>query len=224
MTLLSRHAALARLTEEADRYLAGLIGPGIAEVRAGLARWRGGALLDNERADNAVIDRWMPLALSCLAATHAGLAAALDAALPCLRWLSFDGYPAESIGRDFPASHAYASLFGETGAPFFAEDWDMGLFLIAPHVVYRDHRHPAPELYAPLTGPHGWRFGAHEPLTILPAHVPVWNEPMRPHMTKAGSVPFLCLYAWTKNVNAGVEVVSASDWAHLDTIRVERGA
>ena len=30
---------------------------------------------------------------------------------------------------------------------------------------------------APLTGPHGWRFGPRRPLTLESAHHPVWNPP-----------------------------------------------
>ncbi len=47
----------------------------------------------------------------------------------------------------------------------------MGLFVIAPHVLYRDHAHAAPELYLPLTGPHGWRF-APGPAQCPPAQCP----------------------------------------------------
>jgi hypothetical protein len=97
----------------------------------------------------------------------------------------------------------------------------MGLFVIAPQVLYRDHRHRASELYAPLTGPHGWRFGVQRPLRTLPAHRPVWNEPFAPHLTKVGPTPFLCLYAWTRDVNAGAEILPATDWSALETLRLE---
>jgi hypothetical protein len=56
------------------------------------------------------------------------------------------------------SGHADCALMGEEAA-LGADGFDCGFFLIAPHVLYRDRRHPAPELYAPLTGPHGWRFG-----------------------------------------------------------------
>lgn len=216
----NRETALARLVEEADRYFAGLPGPGIAEVRAGLSQWRNGDLLPTEARANHVLDRWLSRALEQLEATHPALAQAIAQAAPHLCWLTFDGYPLDEIGPDFPAGHAATSIFGETNAPFFSADWDMGLFLMAPDVLYRDHRHAAPELYAPLTGPHGWRFGADDAVQTLPAHVPVWNEPFRPHMTKVGREPFLCLYAWTRDVNAGAEVVPATDWARLESLKL----
>jgi len=211
---------LDRLVTECDRYLAALAGPGIAEVRAGLARWRGAEPAAVATRPNAVLERWLPQALAGLRNSHPALAQAIEMASAHLRWLTFDGYPVEEIGRDFPANHAFASIVGEADAPFAATDWDMGLFLIAPDVLYRDHRHAAPELYAPLTGPHGWRFGPDQPLTILPAHVPVWNEPFVPHLTKVGPEPFLCIYAWTREVNAGAEVVPATDWGDLEALRL----
>jgi len=216
----SRHTALPRLLDEADRYLASLPGPGIAEVRTGLAKWRGGELRDVQSNSNAVLDRWMDRALEGLTTTHPALAAAIRDAIPHLGWFTFEGYPVDEIGTDFPTNHAYASIISEAEAPYRCEDWDMGLFLVAPNVLYRDHRHAASELYAPLTGPHGWRFGVQDKVVALPAHVPVWNEPFRPHMTKVGPEPFLCLYCWTHDIWAGAEVVPATDWADLEKLNV----
>jgi len=212
----SRDTALVRLLDEADRYLSTLPGPGIAEVRSGLAKWRGGDPQDVRHPANAVLDRWMEPALVALEATHPALAGAIRDAIPHLCWITYDDYDAEEIGPDFPANHAFASIFGESGAPYACQDWDMGLFLMAPNVLYRDRRHAAPELYAPLTGPHGWRFGVDDPVSVLPAHVPVWNEAFRPHMTKVGPEPFLCLYAWTRDVNTPAEVIRAGDWTRLE--------
>jgi hypothetical protein len=112
------------------------------------------------------------------------------------------------------------SLIGE-GAAIPAEDFDLGLFLIAPHVLYRDHAHPAPELYAPLTGPHGWRFGPGTPLTVKAAHEPVWNLPDAPHLTKVGPVPFLCVFGWTKDTHLPARVIPATDWPELEAMRIE---
>lgn len=219
---LSGELAIRQLVEEAQRYFADLEGPGVAEMRAGLSRWQSGPVAPAISPPNAVLEAWLPAALDQLRQTHPALARAIEMAKPHLHWLTFDGYPVDQVGAEFARGHAYASIFGaEYGTPIPAVDWDMGLFLIPPHVLYRDHRHAAPELYAPLTGPHGWRFGADLPMTILPAHKPVWNEPFVPHMTKVGPVPFLCMYCWTKDVNAGAEIVQASDWADLEKIRIE---
>jgi hypothetical protein len=58
-------------------------------------------------------------------------------------------------------------------------------------------------------------------MTILPAHRPVWNEPFAPHMTKVGATPFLCLYAWTRDVNDPAEILPATDWSDLQSLKLE---
>ncbi len=215
----SPEAAILSLVDEADRYLTTLPGPGVAEVRAGIAAARGGAVTPAEPAPNAVVDAHLPQALGLLAATHPALAQSIARAAPYLRWITYDGYVPGTIGEAFAQGHAYASICGGDAA-VSARDFDLGLFVIAPHVFYRDHHHPAPELYAPLTGPHGWRFGPDRPLVLKPAHQPVWNPPLNPHATKVGAVPFLCLFGWTADVEAPARVIPASDWPELEALRL----
>ena len=210
---------VARLIDEADRYIATLPGRGVAEVRAGLNTWRGGDVRVTPQA-NAVVNQHLSAALAPLRATHLALAQAIEGAAPHLTWITYDGYPLEEIGTDFAKGHAYASLIGEAGN-VSAQDYDLGIFLIAPHVLYRDHHHAAPELYAPLTGPHGWRFGPHTPLITKPAHHPVWNDAHRPHMTKVGPTPFLALFGWIQDVRQVAQVIPAPDWPALEALRLE---
>lgn len=212
--------AVGRLVDEADCYLAGLAGPGIAEVRSLIARWRGGAVAARAGVRHPICEAHLGAALAALGPTRPALAAAIALAAPHLDWVSYDLYPPEAIGPDFANGHAFASLIGG-GAPIAARDFDLGLFLIAPDVLYRDHCHPAPELYAPLTGPHGWRFGPGARLEVLPAHHPVWNPPGAVHLTKVGAVPFLCLFAWTRDVAQPARVVPAADWAALEAMRIK---
>jgi len=211
-------ASILALIDEADRYLSTLPGPGVAEVRMGIAAARG-APFSLAPAPNDVVIQHLATALDQLVPTHPALAAAIAGAVPHLRWITYDGYPPEQIGEAFRRGHAYASIIGEEGA-VPATDFDLGLFLIAPHVLYRDHCHKAPELYAPLTGPHGWRFGPDMPLVLKPAHDPVWNAPYAPHLTKVGPVPFLCLFGWTRDVSEVARVIPAPDWADLEALRL----
>src|SRR5690606_4178891 len=110
----------------------------------------------------------------------------------------------------------FVSLIGK-GAPFDADDFDLGLFLIEPRTLYRDHRHQAPELYAPITGPHRWRFGVDDPWQELPADIPVWNEPQRVHATLVGDRPFLAIFCWTQDVAIPASVVAATDWQAIES-------
>ncbi|MEH7828709.1 dimethylsulfonioproprionate lyase family protein [Gemmobacter denitrificans] len=207
---------VARLYASARDYLLTLDHPGSAEVRAGLSPDPGAERAMPSR-QNAVVAHWLQPALALVAKDQPELAAALGGASGHLEWITYDAYPRDQIGEAFAMGHAYAAIRGGD-APFAATEFELGVFLIAPGVLYRDHRHAAPELYAPLTGPHGWRFGVDRPLIVKPAHQPVWNPPHQPHLTKVGSVPFLCLFVWTKDVNEEAVVIPAADWAALEAI------
>jgi hypothetical protein len=195
-------------------YILSLDHSGATEVRVGLPAAPGPEVAV-AATPNRVVEQWLKVALTALAETHPDLAKCIGAAAGGLCWGGYDAYPPDLIGDDFATGHAFASLVGSY-APFFREDFDFGLFLIAPDLLYPDHMHPAPELYAPLTGPHGWRFGPGDPLQIKPAHAPVWNPPHQPHLTKTGPVPFLCFYVWTQDVHEAACVIPADDLALLE--------
>lgn len=199
-------------------YLLALDHPGAAEVRARLPVVPGPERHMPNRP-NAVVEAWLPMALDALAKSRPVLAAAIAAAAGRLDWVTYDAYPLADIGERFATGHAFASLLGGD-APFAAEDFDMGIFLVSPDTLYRDHQHAAPELYAPLTGPHGWRFGPGRPLQIKHAHEPVWNPPQQPHLTKTGKIPFLSLFVWTRDVNDLAIVVPAQDWPALEAQQI----
>lgn len=199
-------------------YVLPLDHPGAAEVRAGLPTDPGPGRHMPARS-NAVVDRWLAPALAAAGADQPALCAAIERAAGALEWVTYGGYPPEDIGESFASGHAFAMITGGD-APFASENFDLGLFLIAPNVLYRDHAHPAPELYAPLTGPHGWRFGPGRPLIVKPAHHPVWNPPNQPHMTKVGAVPFLCVFVWTGDVDKTAYVLPADDWAALEALTI----
>lgn len=210
--------ALEVLLAAATDYVLGLRHSGAEEVRRGLSIPAEPRVVI-PLASNPVVDQWLPAALAAIDRAHQPLATAIADAAPLLRWVTYDAYPRDQIGEVFATGHAFASLLGGD-APFAASDFDLGLFLIAPHVLYRDHQHAAPELYAPLTGPHGWRFGPGTALTVKPAHVPVWNPPFRPHLTKIGPTPFLAFFVWTRDVNETATVLPAEDWPMLEALRL----
>jgi hypothetical protein len=217
--IIDPETAIRQLVDEADRYLTTLTGPGVAEVRQGIAAARNEAVRQISPKSNPVLTAHLGPALAALAQDDPALATAIGTAAPHLHWLHYDFYPLDEIGEAFATGNAFASIIGPDG-PLHAADFDLGLFLIAPQVVYRDHHHAAPELYAPLTGPHGWRFGPGTPLIVKPAHQPVWNDPHAPHLTKVGPIPFLCLFGWTRDVKVPARVIPADDWPALEALQL----
>lgn len=214
-TVASPEALCRALVGEIDRYLGRFSGPGIGEVRAGIKRFRSAPYTAPQLMTNAVVAEHLAPAFAASAPSEPELTALMEANAPLLHWHGYDLYDRTAIGESFASSHAYCSLIGEDGA-IRSTDFDLGLFLIAPHIVYRDHRHAAPELYAPVTGPHEWRFQPDVPLTAKPAHEPVWNEAHGPHLIKTGAVPFLCIFCWTGDTDKPAEIIPASDWAELE--------
>lgn len=208
--LPSPEAALGALRAELLDVLHGPRGPGVAEARALLAA----ATVPPRVAPQAhpAAARWLPAALG--ACPERGLAAALRSAAPHLAWTTY-AYDDPSIGPRFPEAHAFCPLAGPE-APWAAHGVELGLFLIGPRVLYRDHAHPAPELYLPLTGPHRWRFRPGGGFVPKPALVPVWNDPGAPHAVLTGTTPFLALYAWLGALEAPACVLPAPDWARWE--------
>jgi hypothetical protein len=203
-----------------DRYLAGIDGSGAALVRDCIA-----ALTD--ATPNGLAPRVVPVcelldeALRCVD-DSCDLARAFAEVRSCLHWTTYDEYPREDVGPRFPEAHAFASLVGPTGL-LRSRDFELGLFLMAPNVLYRDHHHAAPELYVPLTGPHRWRFGTEAAWEDRPAHNPVWNDPWAIHAIITGTRPFLSIFSWTRDVDLPARLVHADDWPEIEE-RLERRA
>jgi hypothetical protein len=208
-------AAITRLIDVIDPYLADLKGPGVDDVRQGIHRFGQGPLSEAIKPARPACGH-LDAALLCMHGADA-LRHAINEARPQLRWIAYDAYPPEMIGERFPVAHAFATLIGRGGF-LPADDFELGLFLIAPKTLYRDHRHKAPELYVPLTGPHEWRFDAGASWSEYKAHTPIWNDPMRVHATLVRDIPFLALFAWTRDVTADAEVVPAADWAGIEAV------
>jgi hypothetical protein len=204
--------AIRNLVAEIETYLLQLADPHIATVIEGMNKWARGPVGPVHGRTLPVCDH-LDIALQAIGKTP--LTMAINDARPFLSWISYDAYPRDEIGALFADNHAFASIIGER-CPLEAEDFDLGLFLIAPNLFYRDHHHAAPELYAPLTGPHGWRFKPGDPLVWKQAHEPVWNRAWQPHATMTGDTPFLSIFCWTKDVALPAKVIFSPDWPTLE--------
>ena len=72
----------------------------------------------------------------------------------------------------------------------------VGVLLLAPDNVYPHHRHPADEVYLPLTVAQ-WSSGQDEPFTALEPGRPLHHEPLQPHAVRTADERLLALYLWT---------------------------
>lgn len=213
---MSGREAVADVVAEARACIEGVAsereGAGEVLARMGECDLSASAVLLPEPVETPVCAH-LDAALAAVSPAASRLARAIVRARPFLHWITYNAYT-PAIGPHFPVRHAFTGLVGEYRM-IPASDFALGLFLIAPGTLYRDHRHPAPELYLPLTGPTDWRFaaGAWETRQALE---PVWNPSNAVHATLVRHVPFLCLYAWTRDVMLPAEVVPAADWDAIE--------
>ena len=162
-----------------------------------------------------VLAETLERAIGCIPRPRLGrIAQAIDAAKGRLRWRVDDGlyydHGAE-VGSGYAMGNMHCNLVGPHRAVFPAQDFLLGLFLLGPRILYRDHDHDAPEFYLNLTGPTGWRF-AKGPWLEYPAGSMLWNEPNSVHSTRVYETPFLSVFAWSRDVHAKCRVVAADDW------------
>jgi hypothetical protein len=82
----------------------------------------------------------------------------------------------------------------------------LGLLLLGPRLQYRDHFHPAPELYWILSGPSEWKRGDHGFVSRQPGET-IWHDSGVVHATRTLDQPLLALWAWTRQADGPVTLV-----------------
>lgn len=141
-----------------------------------------------------------------------------------LQWKVDDGgyYDAgDDVGDGYRSGNMHSLLLGPQDAFVHSSEHLLGLFLLAPWTHYRDHKHLAPEIYVPLTGPSAWRFDLKE-WVDHPAGSTILNPPNMVHATRVYDRPFLALFAWTSQITSRCSVVRASDWAETESFLAQR--
>ncbi|MGE0212628.1 MAG: dimethylsulfonioproprionate lyase family protein [Parvibaculaceae bacterium] len=143
--------------------------------------------------------RFLPEAVASTMLFDSTLAAGLAEIEDTLAWRQTSGYSDTAMGAPgFMDAYAHAEIVGPTGA-FAGDDFLLGLLLLGPDLHYRDHFHPAPELYWTLTGPSEWRKGD-GPFLARRAGETIWHSSGVVHAMKTGPEPLLALYMWTRDV------------------------
>lgn len=120
-----------------------------------------------------------------IAHSIAGLAGALS-------WTY--SYPSNPRDRDLSSKVAFAQIAGSRGLRTDA-GIHIGLTLIAPHVVYPAHRHPAVELYLVVSGTALWQSGEAEPATRAPGSI-ILHPSNVVHAMTTFDEPLLAVWTW----------------------------
>lgn len=113
-------------------------------------------------------------------------------------WTQNPNYRSRPPAPDFLDRYGYFVLAGPADGPSsFIECPDLacGFLLLAPGTLYPSHRHPAVELYIPLSGDGEWQEGANPWRKEQPGAV-IHNPSGVAHAMRAGTAPLLAAYLW----------------------------
>lgn len=126
------------------------------------------------------------------------VAAALAASEDSLAWWQNANYARDTAPGGAMADYASCEIIGPRGF-FKGDDFLLGLMIIGPERIYRDHLHAAPELYWLLSGPTDWSH-AYGPYQAHEAGDTLWHPPNLVHATRTLHAPLLAVWAWTRDV------------------------
>ena len=150
---------------------------------------------------------WLAETIAATMMVSPSVSAALAEIAPHLRWKQNSNYSDELLGEGYMASYAYSEFIGPDGF-YPGDDFLMGLLLLGPNRTYKDHAHPAPEIYWTLTGPSLWRRAPGE-FAARPAGSVIWHAPSVIHATRTQDQPLLALWIWTENTVHPARLVDA---------------
>ena len=120
-------------------------------------------------------------------------------------WQQNPNYNAQNQSPEFVNGQAYQAYLGPEG---LADSNGVAVFsmLLAPGVSYKEHAHPAEELYFILSGTAQWKRGD-EKWQDLGAGSLIHHPSNTIHATKTTSKPLLCLAFWTGNLKQRAKVI-----------------
>ena len=113
-----------------------------------------------------------------------------------------------NIGYDYLNGNMHTEIIGPINGFFKFNDFRLGLFLLEPNILYKDHRHEAPELYINLTENTSWRFNFKEWIKMDSGSI-IYNEPFKIHGMKVNEIPFLSVWCWPYNSSKKCEIVTS---------------
>jgi len=120
-----------------------------------------------------------------------------------------------NLGEGYTRCNLHTSLIGPDACGYHNPDFNLGIFMLGPRTLYRDHNHDAPELYLNLSEKSGWRFGECEWQDYRAGSL-IWNEAGDLHATRVYDQPFISVFVWLENVNSCCNLVHRDDWAEIE--------
>lgn len=150
--------------------------------------------------------RHLPQVIGETMLVDADLAAAIAAVEDSLQWRQSPAYSDAVLGEGFTANYSWAEIIGPRGF-FTGDDFLLGLLMLGPDRHYRDHYHPAPELYWPLTSGSWWSRGS-GPFVEKPQGSTIWHPPMTMHATKTRDTPLLAVWSWTRDTGTPAKLAT----------------
>lgn len=135
------------------------------------------------------------------------IAVAINKVRSELNWKQSNSYTDDIVGKGFIDNYGWCLIIGPDGF-FRGDDFLLGLLMLGPDQHYRDHFHPAPELYWPLTGGTDWRQG-HDGFATKNAGAIIWHEPFVPHATKTQTQPLLTVWSWTRDTATAAKLCNS---------------
>ncbi len=154
------------------------------------------------RHDRPTVVRHLSHAFSLCAASTASACAHLGALQDILQWRQNPRYRAE----DLLAGYAYCELLGPNGMQR-SQSAALGLLLLAPHVTYPEHVHPATETYVPLAGRADWLQGDGV-WRARPIGGRIEHASMEPHAMRTAAEPLLAAYLWHDHLHEGARLTA----------------
>lgn len=123
--------------------------------------------------------------------------------------------PSADLGEGYKKCNVHTLLIGSDACGYHHADFSLGIFMLGPRTLYRDHKHDAPELYLNLSEKTGWRFSSGQ-WQDYPAGSLIWNAAGERHATRVYEQPFISVFAWLENVDSSCHVIPFDDWAEIE--------
>ncbi len=158
-----------------------------------LAHWPG-ACVGRERPTSALpVLAWLDAAVAgAPEGALRSLAQELAALATALEWRR--SYTDAEAGARFLERYGYCEIAGDHG-PVASTALSAGFLLLGPGTLYPPHRHPAEELYLPVSGVARWQQGGSAFVERAPGDLIVHGSG-EPHAMHSGAAPLLALYLW----------------------------